>query len=337
MFEIKFDYPEDFIRTGHGNSVIEDKDGGYIIACGGANTYLFIIKTDQQGKEQWVKKFYPKQDNRDFFFPIEGHSCNGQDIQQTDDGGYIILGEFIRSESGKLVWLIKIDADGNKLWEEEYGGDQNYTPISFDILNDCGFIITGFSKMPSDWAKPNASLFLLKIDRNGKKIWEQNYQANSGWSIIQTKDLGYIIAGRRYLLKTDANGNKKWTNHYASGYSVDQLSDGGYIIISDLLVKTDNNGKELWSKRIFNNSKSLVSKVKQTKDDGYIILGDNMLIKADENGEKIWEENYFEKNKSIFYSIKETKDSGFILTGYKDSKVLLMKTDSEGNTADYND
>ena len=99
-----------------GNSVVESIDGGYITA--GSMIYslsppeyhIRLNKFDQQGNSLWYNIILG--DSNLMNTPIQ--------ISNTDDGGYIIVG--YRGSNSMDLWLIKIDADGNKLWDRTYGG-----------------------------------------------------------------------------------------------------------------------------------------------------------------------------------------------------------------------
>ena len=140
-----------------------------------------------------------------------------------------------------------------------------------------------------------------------------------------------------------------WTKTFGDsgtdiGYSVQQTSDGGYIITgktestyggSDLLlIKTDVNGDTLWTKTFgdsgWNNCEWGYS-VQQTTDEGYIITGvrnigcgspnlrggNIWLIKTDATGDTLWSKTFSigQSENDIGYSVKQTTDGGYILTG----------------------
>ena len=170
------------------------------------------------------------------------------------------------------------------------------------------------------------------------------------YSVKETSDLGYILAGYTYsygaglndvyLIKTDSDGNKIWerTYGYSSseiGRSVLQTQDGGYIIAGytnstgagkfDVwLIKTNQNGNVIWNKTFGGTNNDYGRSVQKTSDGGYIIGGetygvngsDFYLIKTDSNGNKQWEKALGSNKNDGGYSVEQTSDGGYILAGY---------------------
>ena len=182
------------------------------------------------------------------------------------------------------------------------------------------------------------------------------YSTERGWSVQQTSDGGYILAGdtRSYgaggsdfwLVKTDSDGNKEWDKTFGGTglewpCSVQQTSDGGYILAgrTDLygagnidfwLVKTDSNGNKEWDKTFGGTSGDEAHSVQQTFDGGYILAGDTgsygatgnsdfWLVKTDSEGAKQWDRTFSGFCSDGAESVQQTSDGGYILAGYTDS------------------
>ncbi|MBU4485558.1 MAG: hypothetical protein KKD38_01390, partial [Candidatus Delongbacteria bacterium] len=236
-----------------------------------------------------------------------------------------------------------------------------------------GFIITGST---TSFGAGSSDVLFIKTDSSGNQTWIKTFGGTEGdncKSVEQTKDSGYIIAGVTesygagysdvWLIKTDINGYEEWNKTfggvgYDEGYSVQQTTDGGYIItgftsatndyqITDLwLIKTDNNGIEEWNK-IFSGTKPDYGwSVQQTTDGGYIITGihsgdtgwDLWLIKTDNNGIEEWNKIFgSDSGLDRAWSVKQTTDGGYIVAGVTssygagDGDVWLIKTDEFGN------
>jgi len=181
--------------------------------------------------------------------------------------------------------------------------------------------------------------------------WYGGTSSDEGYSVAQTSDGGYIVAGRTisfgagfgdvYLIKTDANGDTLWTRTYGGtdwddGRSVAQTFDGGYIIagwtesygvgpFDVYLIKTDSSGDTLWTRTYGGVGYDWGFSVAQTSDSGYIISGmtdsygagssDVYLIKTDTNGDTLWTRTYGGTYWDMGESVAQTSDSGYIIAG----------------------
>ena len=336
-----------------GYSVQQTTDGGYIITGFSIDTtasYIYLIKTDGNGIEQWSKTFGE----------VESY---GWSVQQTTDGGYIITGQTYSIGNGSYdVYLIKTDGSGIEQWSKTFGGTSSDRGSSVQQTTDGGYIVTG---------ENSNGVCLIKTDGNGIEQWNQTFGGYKGNSVQQTTDGGYIVTGQNSndvcLIKTDGNGIEQWSKTFGGtandkGYSVQQTTDGGYIITGftesfgnggrDVyLIKTDGNGIEQWSKTFGGANSDSGNSVQQTTDGGYIITGrfeeiseepDVYLIKTDGNGIEQWSQNigrtlgFGIDVSDEGFSVQQTTDGGYIITGFtigftSGYDVYLIKTDGNGN------
>ena len=125
-----YDDAKDVQQTNNGNYIVV----GFTEAFGSAGFYdLWLFKLDGNGDTMWTKTFGGTHDD-------EGYSIN-----KTSDGNYIVLGITSSFSSGVSpdAWLIKVNADGESLWDETIGGSGSDYGYSVRQTNDGGYIITG--------------------------------------------------------------------------------------------------------------------------------------------------------------------------------------------------
>lgn len=323
-------------------SVDETTDAGFIVAgytesfgVGGKDVYL--VRVDSNGDTLWTKTFGGPQDDQAY------------SVQQTSDGGFIVAG-WTGANFAEDFYLVKTDQNGNLVWSTTYGGSQREWCFEAEETSDGGYVLVGMTR---SFGPGVSGVYLVKTDQNGNLIWSRTYggwYADMGYSVKETNDGGYIISGETgsfgdingdvYLIKTDANGDTLWTKVYGwgdwdFGRSVQQTSDGGYIVCGELrvssvdgdvwLLKTDQNGDTLWTKRYGTTLYEEGHSVQQTSDGGYILTGytssygagywDVWLIKTDESGDTSWTQTFGTSNAEWGNSVKETSDGGYIVAG----------------------
>jgi len=313
-------------------SVRQTPDGGYII--GGTN----LVKVDDLGLVEWIKP-YPSL----FANP-------------TTDGGYILV-----DSNSPIVTFTKVDAIGDLLWQTFFSGgvwanEGNY----IEEVNDGGYIVAGRFQSVT-----GSGMMLLKLNSMGQEQWRRTFSEitsagfNDGFSVQQTMDNGFIIAGRTnidyyeptshedvYVVKTDSIGNLEWQRFFGginddSGFSVRQDNVGNYYIAgithsfgigvgsNMYLIKLNPSGDSLWTQTYGGNFEESATGLWTTNDGGCILTGssnsfsngdfDGYIVKTDANGDVLWTKNYGGTGIEVANSVQQTSDNGYAIVGYTNS------------------
>ncbi len=184
-------------------------DGGYIVtgwSCSEETGILnvFLLKMDTDGQSEWTTA-YDDDDN----------VAIGNYIQQTSDGGYIVVGD--TWVSNFEVFIMKTDSDGNIRWNNLYGAEL------FDLGNciretpDGGYIIAGSYSINNE---TDMDLWLLKIDADGEEVWSRIVTGNRNEraeSFDFTPDGGIIAAG--YTESFGPGDNDIWLVRFGADIS----------------------------------------------------------------------------------------------------------------------
>ncbi|WP_428658174.1 3-coathanger stack domain-containing protein [Runella sp.] len=244
-------------------------------------------------------------------------------------------------------WLVKIDANKNKMWDRAYGGTDSDRGTAIIPTLDGGYLIGGNSYSPADGDKSQdhvgeSDFWVVKISSNGYKIWDKRFggSLNDELSkIIQTADGGFLLAGRSNSI---ANGNKTKPNHNGSyDYWVIKISSDGATVTDWVFGGNDDE--------------TLTGFI-QTSDGGYLLGGhsksgsegersessrgnnDFWIVKVDANFNQLWDKRYGGGGEDLMASngIAVASDGNYVIAGRSDSNVTGDKNEpSWFNTPDF--
>jgi len=268
--------------------------------------------------------------DRDRGLEGSGNDVSGWDrsIRHTDDGGYIVSGSInsvvSRGHGAEDMWVVKLNPSGFIQWEKVLGGRDRDESFSMQQTTDDGYILIGStdSDNTGDVGSNHgeSDIWVVKLSPGGDLQWQQVLGGSgyeSGRSIEQTTDGGYILIG-----STDSdNTGDVGPNH------------GGYDI---WVVKLSPGGSIQWQKVLGGSDFESGRSIQQTADGGYVLAGttdsdntgnvgsnhglsDIWVVKLNTAGDIQWQKVLGGRDREESFSIHRTTGGGSILTGTTDS------------------
>ena len=187
-----------------GFSITQTIDNGYAVlgyteSFGNGGADMYLVRLDADGAILWSRTFGGS------------NSDIGYCIQQTSDGGFVLLGETSSfGNGGKDIYLVKTNQNGDQEWSKTFGYSGNDYAGEVQITQDGCYIICGTSSANF------MNAYFFKTDENGNEIWSHTFEdfgASTGESVTLFNDGGYIITGSSsfgegniLLIKTDPEG-----------------------------------------------------------------------------------------------------------------------------------
>ncbi len=332
-------------------SILQTSDGGFLIgghtlsddidvSANNGGVDFWLLRTDATGNILWDKNY-------------GGSSTEtGKCVQETPDGGFIFIGDAF-SNNGDVggtagsfdFWVVKLDADGNIVWKELYGGSNADNPEWIEPTPDGGYIIAGVTSSSDGDVTNNQGIFdcwLLKIDATGTVQFSTTFGGSleDAASFVQnTNDGGFIVVGNTYSSNGDIPG-----------------SNGD---LDATCFKLDALGNLQWSRNFGGTRMDFAECVRQTLDGGYIITGvtesfdldfvgnhgsrDAFVIKLDADGNTLWTQLYGGGAEDGGSVILSHPDGTYTMAGYSFSigqqvaennglgDIWIVKLDADGN------
>ena len=288
-------------------------DGDVSDSHGGADFWL--LKLDNNGQLIWKKTYGGSADD----FALK--------VISAEDNGYFILGTTasndgdVSSNHGATdLWLLKVNEDGDMIWQKTYGGTSYETGGSITASSDGNFIIAGGSQstdgdLTSAGNHGFQDLWTLKIDPDGEVLWSKCYGGSGedyGASIIPDSDGGCIVAGG----SSSSNG--------------DAINNHGLVDV--FVLKLNSTGVIQWKKMFGNIGRDYNNDMVATGDGGAVLIntsnspipsthGDYEIwgIRINSSGAILWSKCFGGSDIETGYGVSKTNTGNFLFTGISNS------------------
>jgi len=256
-------------------------------------------------------------------------------IQQTNDGGFIVAGVTSSNDGhvwgnhgGSDAWVVKLDSSMFIHMQKCLGGTGADFAYSIKQTSDGGFIVAGFTMSNDGDVSGNHGwndAWVVKLNSSGDIEWQKCLGGTNddyAYSIQQTSDGGFIVAGETnsndgdvsgnhgnsdyWVVKLNSSGTIEWQKclggtGWDEAYSIQQTSDGGFIVAgytssndgdvsgfhgySDYwVVKLNSSGDIEWQKCLGGTNDDWARSIKQTSDGGFIVAGETRSYNGDVSG-----------------------------------------------------
>jgi uncharacterized delta-60 repeat protein len=255
-------------------------------------TYAWVLNFGPEGKLRWQRRLGgapAKLNVRLWEKTLGGVRGDGaMSVAPAADGGLIVAGRTAsKGAGGTDAWLIRLDKDGEALWDKSYGGSQDDSFQSIQALADGGFITAGETNSKS---ADGSNAWIMRLDVAGSMLWEKAFGPKGEVpprlkapglygetkAVAALPDGGVVAAGFTHekgageknacVARFDASGTLVWEKTYGGAsnslaHSIVALPDGGFAVAGRVdqkladnttgdawIFRLDGDGKLLWEK-----------------------------------------------------------------------------------------
>lgn len=224
-----------------------------------SNDY-WAIKLDPAGNKMWDRVYGGN--NGEFLTGVLAEADGGFTLSGStnSDAGF----EVSQNGQGNLdFWILRLDANGDKVWDKRFGGTGPEKCNSITRTNDNGYLLTGFTVSPqsgdvSQAPKGLQDYWVVRVDSVGNKVWDKRYGGSSGSFGTHCTN---SIAGRF------------WVSGYTSSNAVGDVTEQPYGGSDYWTLLIDGQGSIVWDKRLGGSNNELNPMVTAINDSILVIMG----------------------------------------------------------------
>ena len=291
-----------------------------------------------------------------FYKKIGGkHYDATADMLNSSKGEILIVGRTDSYSQDMNVNVIKLDEQGNVIWDRTYGGNETEEATEIIETKDGGFLVVGYSDSYAENAN-ESDIWLLKINTNGEREWEKALMTteiiDEGHGVVETADGDFLVVGNATSLadgNTDAivvkvsnKGEEIWRKKYG-GEKSEQANhivknNQGYAIVGSVevpkkrwevwLFTINHDGNLLWQQNYGGSDNEMGNTLVCNEDGSYVLAGftytysegslDAWVVKVDEKGNKKWFKSFGGLSTDEAFDLQITQDKNILVVGYSD-------------------
>ena len=188
--------------TDWASALVATSDGGVAVGAytqdiSGGPYDFWVIKLDPDGTLAWQQRF-------------GGRATDWSNaITTTQDQGLVVVGHTESSGNGGAdFWVLKLDVNGELLWEKTFGGSKTDYATAVTTTRDDNILVAGLT-LSSGAGKFDSRI--IKLTDSGTVIWDKTFGgADNDWAraILETRGGQYVVAG--YTDSQGAGQNDVW-------------------------------------------------------------------------------------------------------------------------------
>lgn len=285
---------------------------------------IAAIFTEDQISACTPNKTFPDVTPSDWFYEYVCEASNNGILDGYSDGTFKPANNINFAEASKIIVnAFGYETSQKDIWYESFVEkleEFNVIPTTIRSVSkniSRGEMAEMIYRLKEDITdKSSMSFFSADAEAIQSTTFLKSYRIKEtadSYSIIQTSDGGYAIAGRTltpselcgysmFWIKADRNGNKTWSrlfhNCSSEGFAITELTDGNYLVAGDvsgefttdedqvelegqgdnLVIKLDGNGNQIWTRTVSQQSIDQPSKLASTEDGGFIMSGSTGVL-----------------------------------------------------------